>query len=196
MTVEACTPDVFKQAVIDAAFEATPLARGTFLWQYVYQAISAKHGHDQEVVIVTDGYDNDSDEDFRGTEGFNKMMQLLKESGIPLPRIIVYCIGNEDCIKARYRELAMASGGDFFMARLPGAKEAFMRHALMTHAQRMFKALAQKEKYIQITNTADRFQWFVPALVDANAAITGKAWGMTCQNVGGTQVCQRTSRTT
>ena len=80
MELEVCSPDTFKAAVMDAAFEATPFASGTFLWQYVYETIRGGHGHDEEVAIVTDGYDNGSDGEFHGRDGFNHMMRLLKDA--------------------------------------------------------------------------------------------------------------------
>lgn len=84
MEVTACFPSSFEQTVMDAAYEATPFARGTFLWQYVYDAILGNHGRDQEVVIVTDGYDNDSQDGFRGTHGFTHMLNLLISRSIKL----------------------------------------------------------------------------------------------------------------
>lgn len=80
MEFQVCRPDTFQATVMDAAFEATPFASGTFLWQYVYEIIRGGHGHDEEVAIVTDGYDNGSDGEFRGTDGFNHMMRLLKDA--------------------------------------------------------------------------------------------------------------------
>ena len=78
MELEVCSPDTFKAAVMDAAFEATPFASGTFLWQYVYETIRGGHGHDEEVAIVTDGYDNGSDGEFHGRDGFNHMMRFAQ----------------------------------------------------------------------------------------------------------------------
>ena len=45
-------PDEFKAAVMDAAFEATPFASGTFMWQYIYETLRAGHSHDEEVVMA------------------------------------------------------------------------------------------------------------------------------------------------
>ena len=37
---------------MDAAFEATPFASGTFMWQYIYETLRAGHSHDEEVVMA------------------------------------------------------------------------------------------------------------------------------------------------
>eukprot|EP00435_Cladocopium_sp_Y103_P027539 s1163_g6.t2 len=194
---------------------------GTFLWEYVYGAVRGAYGHDEEVVIVTDGFDNLSEGKFQGTDGFNHMMRLLKDTpaGLvpchksssvplcrfstskifarlegslrfrkrwkfldsevieianashgqdlkrPLPRIVVLCIGNDDCTNGKYGDLALASGGGFFHGE--SGTLAFVEHMLLTHSERLAKALAQKKKYAQLTPPADRFDWFVPAVVNS-----------------------------
>ncbi|CAE7547630.1 unnamed protein product [Symbiodinium sp. CCMP2456] len=188
MLVDSCTPDVFKDRVMDAAMDATPYGSFTYLWQYVFFAIKAKPGRDQEVIIVTDGIDNDSDEAFRGTNGFNYMMELLTGLGISIPRMIIYCIGNEDCVKARYQELAMASGGDCFYGK--GAKDAFVAHALLTHAERQAKAKAQKQQYAAITSEGDRFSWFLPVPVEPESAQI-KPSASCNRGAHGARVCSR-----
>eukprot|EP00927_Polykrikos_kofoidii_P059393 TRINITY_DN54552_c0_g1_i1.p1 TRINITY_DN54552_c0_g1~~TRINITY_DN54552_c0_g1_i1.p1 ORF type:complete len:592 (+),score=78.93 TRINITY_DN54552_c0_g1_i1:76-1851(+) len=189
MSVHTCSHAVFEQAVLDAAFEATPHARGTFLWQYVYGSITQNHSRDQEVVIVTDGIDNDSDGDFRGTDGFNHMMALLSESGIRHPRITVHCIGNVECTKAKYRELAMASGGDFFMSSDQDGRQKFVTHMLMTHSERVAKESSQKEHYAQLTSGESRFPWFVPAVIERGGSEAQR--GYSCEEKNGAQVCRR-----
>lgn len=58
------------------------------MWQYVFNAIKDNPGSDQEVVIVTDGIDNDSDFDFRGTNGYNHMMEPCCRHSRPRGKIL------------------------------------------------------------------------------------------------------------
>lgn len=108
----------------------------------------------------------------------------LKELKRPLPRITVLCIGNEDCTKGKYAELAMASGGGSF-----NEPRAFAEHMLLTHSERLAKAAAQKKRYAQLTPPEDRFDWFVPAVVKSkgNAA----SGSLECKDVGGAKLCSK-----
>lgn len=195
MGVSSCTPDNFKGAVMDAAFEATPHAKGTFMWEYIFQQLKSRSGKDHEVVIITDGHDNASGPGFLGTAGFNRMMELLKELGKALPRITVLCFCNAECTKGHYKELAMATGGDFFSSSDPGAKEAFKSHMLLSHAERIAKAVARKQEYEKITPDGSRFGWYMPVAVppagENPLRPSGGAWGLTCSDVNGARVCSK-----
>ena len=91
----------------------------TYMWEYIYKTLcSASESSSAttwDVIIVTDGADNDSPDGFNGPPGFNKMMNQLHERGLR-PRVSVYCIGSEHCTgdangRHFYRDLVLASGG-------------------------------------------------------------------------------------
>lgn len=87
----------------------------TFLWEYAYHIVADIVTPHIEVVIITDGDDNDSAEHFNGAEGFSHMMDLLLRTG-KQPRFRVFCIGRDPCTGRRntpYRDLALATGGTF-----------------------------------------------------------------------------------
>eukprot|EP00438_Fugacium_kawagutii_P024181 Skav230782 [mRNA] locus=scaffold1473:234833:236494:- [translate_table: standard] len=91
----------------------------TYMWEYIYKTLlSASESSSAttwDVIIVTDGADNDSPDAFNGPSGFNEMMNQLHERGLR-PRVSVYCIGSEHCTgdangRHFYRDLVLASGG-------------------------------------------------------------------------------------
>lgn len=93
----------------------------TYMWEYVYKVLlsasTSNPAKTWDVIIVTDGEDNDSPGAFFGPSGFNEMMNKLHERSIR-PRISVYCIGTEHCTGDAngmhfYRDLVLASGGVF-----------------------------------------------------------------------------------
>jgi len=174
----------------------------TFLWEYIFNAIMANPGSDQEVIIITDGFDNMSNGPFFGRQGFNHMMMQLRLEGISLPRIIVYLItDNSDFDSnfgwADYRNLATASGGDFFVSSKAGDKEAFIRHCLMDHSQRLLKASAQMQLYDETTPEEEKFSWFVlPAVSKSSKStiVSKRAWGPACKGLRGAWMCGRQVR--
>ena len=102
----------------------------TYMWKYILDSLlsasASKAFRTWDVIIVTDGEDNDSPEPFSGPSGFNAMMNSLHASGIR-PRISVYCIGSEHCTGDAngmhfYRDLVLASGG-VFVADLAGPND-------------------------------------------------------------------------
>lgn len=115
---------------------------GTYLWEYIHHVLCGKvHSGDEEVVIMTDGQDNESDGKFSGIAGFDHMITTLKDCGNTLPRITVMCVGDVDCTSG-YEGLSRASGGFAFSTRNRGAKgiEGFRAHMLSSHAERSEKA--------------------------------------------------------
>jgi hypothetical protein len=69
---------------------------------------------DCEIIILTDGEDNQSDGSFYGSTGFDELMMQLKGCNQPLPRVYVYC---DECsfeIGKYYQELSITSGGYFY----------------------------------------------------------------------------------
>eukprot|EP00434_Breviolum_minutum_P041532 symbB.v1.2.036945.t1/scaffold5337.1/size28304/2 len=93
----------------------------TYMWEYVYKVLlsasTSNPAKTWDVILVTDGEDNDSPDAFFGPSGFNEMMNKLHERSIR-PRISVYCIGTEHCTGDAngmhfYRDLVLASGGVF-----------------------------------------------------------------------------------
>ncbi|CAF1225547.1 unnamed protein product [Rotaria sordida] len=87
----------------------------TYLWQFIWKSIESVICIDCELVIITDGFDNESDKEFKGPTGFDALMSKLNTRNKPLPRVFVYCV-SEDCedkIGNNYKELSLASGGFF-----------------------------------------------------------------------------------
>jgi len=64
-------------------------------------------------------------------------------------------------------QLFFAEGGDFFHGA--DSKAAFVSHLLLTHKERVAKGKAQKQRYAQLTPSADRFSWFLPVPVESAA---------------------------
>jgi len=86
----------------------------TYLWEYTHGVVSGIVSPVIEVVLLTDGEDNDSPGEFGGPQGFSHMMKLFLVVG-KQPRFRVYCIGNDACMGQNkyYRDLALATGGTF-----------------------------------------------------------------------------------
>lgn len=87
----------------------------THLWEYLHGVLAGIASPKVEVVIVTDGYDNQSPGEFAGPDGFSHMMRELIKVG-KKPRFRVFCTGNAECTGSGnlyYRDLALATGGSF-----------------------------------------------------------------------------------
>jgi hypothetical protein len=71
--------------------------------------------NDCEIVIITDGGDNQLSGNFLGLTGFDALMMNLKARQRPLPRVFVFCVSKdcEDEIGRRYKELTLGLGGQF-----------------------------------------------------------------------------------
>jgi hypothetical protein len=87
----------------------------TYLWQFIWTSLESVICIDCEIVIITDGFDNMSEQEFLGPTGFDALMSKLKARNKPLPRVFVYCVSSEcgDQNGTNYKELSLASGGYF-----------------------------------------------------------------------------------
>ncbi|CAF1103202.1 unnamed protein product [Rotaria sordida] len=59
----------------------------TYLWQFIWKSIESVICIDCELVIITDGFDNESDEEFNGPTGFDALMSKLNTRNKSLPRV-------------------------------------------------------------------------------------------------------------
>ncbi|CAB9507430.1 expressed unknown protein [Seminavis robusta] len=174
-------------SVDDILAEWNAQGGGTQLWEYVFNVLLGNKrppgAEIDEVVIITDGWDNGSKGAFSGIEGFNEMMTQLIANGIRL-RISVLCIGNEDmCKVSQYRDLARSTGGTYSSIDTadeePVRKErlrGFARHITASNAKRAQLDLEAKAEYEQdlIAGTATELTWY-PGLkkLIADAAESG-----------------------
>merc|ERR1712187_351983 len=54
-------------------------ADATYLWEYIYQTIKDLKGK-HEIIIITDGLDNDSTERFKGPDGFEEIFRRIPQA--------------------------------------------------------------------------------------------------------------------
>lgn len=142
----------------------------TFLWEYAYHVVADIITPFIEVVIITDGDDNDSAELFNGAEGFSHMMDLFLRAG-KQPRFRVYCIGNDPCTGRKntpYRDLALATGGTFAaivrdtdMDAENSVLRAFADETNAPFDERKERATDAQNRYKQLLleGTAKRYDW-------------------------------------
>lgn len=142
---------------------------GTYLWHYT-QGVLEKVAYysDLEVIIVTDGCDNQSPPAYQGGEGFNVMMEKLVKQGIR-PRFRILYIGTDACQAVQhYRNLALASGGSFahLPCQLTDEEEGqimgqFVQQASASHGERMDQAEIAQNKYLELTHSgeAQSYAW-------------------------------------
>lgn len=163
------------QHVVDSEYKEaevmdswTTLARRTFLWQYVYDQVKDFAQLPHEVVIITDGVDNDSDSCFRGLMGFNEFMRRMDRSKI---RISLFLIGSRLSSKdaTTYRDLCLATGGLYHHSKDGPFNEAlaveeFIAPLLLTRAERDKMARFQQHQYLSLLRDrqATTFEWFRP----------------------------------
>jgi len=138
----------------------TMSSKYTYLWRYVLSVVLAEADQDHEVIIITDGYDNDSDGDFVGKKGFNAVMNHLKAAGRKLPRFVVRFFGEDK--DNMYRDLALASGGAFMGGHSADADGKFVQYVKLSHAARARKALRQMYQYQKLlaSGWASNFPWY------------------------------------
>jgi len=141
----------------------------TYLWEYAHGAISAVTSPLIEVVILTDGEDNDSEGKFHGAEGFSHMMELLLLTG-KQPRFRIYCIGNDACMGKNlyYRDLALATGGTFVSvgsdtnatAKLAGVA-AFAEECNAPFVERQQRSLDARNQYrvLLLEGGGKKYDW-------------------------------------
>jgi hypothetical protein len=71
----------------------------TFLWEYIFNTIQKYNTQSiqtMEVIIITDGYDNQSSDKFKGPNGYKEMMKQL-DSSKKIPKAFrVFCIVKSD----------------------------------------------------------------------------------------------------
>jgi len=64
----------------------------TQLWEYIFHVVAKEKqptgSKKDEVVIITDGYDNGSAGEFRGIEGYNHLMTELKRLRLEMSHIV------------------------------------------------------------------------------------------------------------
>jgi hypothetical protein len=160
----------------------------TYLWQYLLHPLLQESSKEHEVVIITDGHDNDSGGDFHGIAGFNALMQRLKESGRKLPRFIVLFLGadhdNDRSYNGYsspfngYRDLALASGGAFFSDVDPQAGTQFARYARLSHADRSSRSLGQMRQYQKLLakGEAHSLPWYAELPEPRSGGDTSTSW--------------------
>jgi Mg-chelatase subunit ChlD len=135
---------------IDQRWDAK--ASGTYLWEYLYEVLSEMKVNEPEVVIITDGCDNDSKGKFSGGEGFIEVMNRLVKEQIK-PRFRILFVGMDACIgNNEYRNLAYASGGSY--AHIPENSEneeayiqKFADEVTASHAKRLRIGVKNQDKY-------------------------------------------------
>jgi len=140
----------------------------TYLWEYAHSVVSSIITPFIEVVIVTDGDDNDSSEEFNGPQGFNHMMQLLTRAG-KQPRFRVYCVGRTPCTgkETHYRDLALATGGTFVAVdddqngTEKGALTLFSEEVNAPFVERKERAVDTQNRYKQLMleGAARKYEW-------------------------------------
>lgn len=118
----------------------------TFLWEYMYNQLRVMDAGSNEVMIITDGCDNDSAGEFNGATGFNAMMTRLLELGIEL-RINVLSLGSDACEGTGNNDLAHATGGVYVHAMNEKEATPFIEHMLSSHATRERLALGFQKQY-------------------------------------------------
>ena len=65
----------------------------------------------------------------------------------------------------------------------------FVQHMLLTHAERLSKAVVQKQKYAKLTPPQERFDWFVLAVVNSKGHAASDS--LKCKHVEGAKICAR-----
>lgn len=120
----------------------------TYMWHMIEQDILNKHvakvGTRFRVFVVTDGHDNGSPGDYSGVEGMNPMMSTLVNVGYDIEFHIVI-LGNDDFKQSGYyKDLARATGGNFFYidwseatSRRARGKSSLLLKKLRTMRQKM-----------------------------------------------------------
>jgi len=151
---------------------------GTFLWEYIYEVVDKVFAPHIEVVIITDGYDMHSSAQFAGPQGFDHMMQLLTKAN-KRPRFRVLCIGNDACtgMKMSYRDLALATGGNFGAVWDDSADDV-VNQAMVLFADHVNSAFDEREanaiealkryQFLIEQGEAEKYPWAL-ALLDSGS---------------------------
>eukprot|EP00411_Alexandrium_monilatum_P086964 CAMPEP_0175710626 /NCGR_PEP_ID=MMETSP0097-20121207/40178_1 /TAXON_ID=311494 /ORGANISM="Alexandrium monilatum, Strain CCMP3105" /LENGTH=454 /DNA_ID=CAMNT_0017018049 /DNA_START=11 /DNA_END=1374 /DNA_ORIENTATION=+ len=177
-----------KEAEVMSAWAAD--ASCTFLWEYVFAQVKDLAELEHEVVIITDGEDNQSSAKFSGLEGFN---QLMSRMGGKRLRISLFLIGNSmpSGHASSYRDLCLATGGIYHHSPDGGdhalAVEEFVAPLLLTEAERDLLAQEQQAEYLRMLRHGDAkaFEWFQPlpsgdpsdGHPSAGSSSSGSGWG-------------------
>lgn len=139
----------------------------TYLWQYIHEKTKVYRDLKHEVVIITDGTDNESSDRFKGLHGFNEL--LMQFSGGKI-RISLYLIGNSLTSKEAksYKDMCLATGGFFFHdseeSDASSALPNFVVPLLLDEDVRDDLAQHQQATYQRMLENgeAERFSWFLP----------------------------------
>ena len=113
-----------------------------------------KSGQDCEIVIATDGEDNESPGAFNGVDGFSEVMKRFNKLNVDNKascRLYVFCFSSE-CSKEtesgkRYRDMAMASNGTFCG---PKDADACVGLLTLTHFQRWYIGVFELDTHVKM----------------------------------------------